>query len=85
MLRKFYEQVLDVELYCQMVDLIFRLSEDPQKKKLYERLEQKALFLRKPDQELEDVYGLRYPGEVLERLGEKMTVTERQIRALGLA
>lgn len=85
MLRKFYEQVLDVELYCQMVDLIFRLSEEPQKKKLYEMLEQKALFLRKPDQELEDVYGLRYPGEVLERLGEKMTVTERQIRALGLA
>ena len=27
MLGKFYEDVFDVELYCQMVDLIFRLSE----------------------------------------------------------
>lgn len=85
MLGKFYEQVFDVELYCQMVDLIFRLSEYPQKESFYNKLETSALFFRKPVQEMEEEYGLRYPGEVLERLDEKRTVTERQLRSLGLA
>lgn len=85
MLGKFYENVVDVELYCQMVDLIYRLSEHTNKEQLYIWMENSALFFRKPDQEMEDVYGLRYPGEVLERLDEKETVTERQLRALGLA
>lgn len=85
MLGKFYENVVDVELYCQMVDLIYRLSEHTNKEQLYRWMENSALFFRKPDQEMEDVYGLRYPGEVLERLDEKETVTERQLRALGLA
>ena len=35
--------------------------------------------------EMEEEYGFRYPGEVLERLDEKAEVTERQLRALGLA
>ena len=34
---------------------------------------------------MEEAYGLRYPGEVLERLDERETVAERQLRALGLA
>lgn len=85
MLGKFYENVVDVELYCQMVDLIYRLSEHTNKEQLYRWMENSALFFSKPDQEMEDAYGLRYPGEVLERLDEKETVTERQLRALGLA
>ena len=85
MLGKFYENVVDVELYCQMVDLIYRLSEHTNKEQLYRWMENSALFFRKPNQEMEDAYGLRYPGEVLERLDEKETVTERQLRALGLA
>lgn len=85
MLRKFYENVFDVELYCQMADLIYRLSEHQDKKNLYSGLENRALFLKKPEQEMEEAYGFRYPGEVLERLDEKAAVTERQLRALGLA
>lgn len=85
MLGKFYENVVDVELYCQMVDLIYRLSEHTNKEQLYRWMENSALFFCRPNQEMEDAYGLRYPGEVLERLDEKETVTERQLRALGLA
>lgn len=85
MLRKFYENVFDVELYCQMADLIYRLSEHQDKKNLYSELANRALFLKKPEQEMEEAYGFRYPGEVLERLDEKAAVTERQLRALGLA
>ena len=39
MLGKFYEDVFDVELFCQMVDLICRLSEHAQKERLYGELE----------------------------------------------
>ena len=85
MLRKFYETVFDVELYYQMADLICRLSEKNNKEQLYRRIQQAALFLEKPGQEMEEDYGFRYPGEVLERLDEKAEVTERQLRALGLA
>ena len=85
MLKKFYENVFDVELYCQMADLIYRLSEHQDKKYLYNELENRALFLKNPEQEMEEAYGIRYPGEVLERLDEKAAVTERQLRALGLA
>ena len=85
MLGKFYEDVFDVELYCQMVDLIFRLSEHAQKEYLYRELEDSLLFFKKPEQGMEEAYGLRYPGEVLERLDERETVAERQLRALGLA
>ena len=85
MLRKFYETVFDVELYCQMTDLIYRLSEKNNKEQLYKWIQQAALFLEKPEQEMEEDYGFRYPGEVLERLDEKAEVTERQLRALGLA
>lgn len=85
MLKKFYENVFDVELYCQMADLIYRLSEHKNKNYLYNELESAAIFLKKPEQEMEEAYGFRYPGEVLERLDEKADVTERQLRALGLA
>ena len=85
MLGKFYEDVFDVELYCQMVDLICRLSEHAQKERLYCELENSLLLFREPEQGMEEAYGLRYPGEVLERLDEKEEVTERQLRALGLA
>ena len=83
MLRKFYETVFDVELYCQMADLICRLSEKNNKEQLFWRIQQASLFLEKPGQEMEEDYGFRYPGEVLERLDEKAEVTERQLRALG--
>lgn len=85
MLGKFYEAVLDVELYRQMADLIYRLSEVKEKEQLYTGIKNGALFTIKPEMEMEDAFGFRYPGEVLERLDEKETVTKKQLRALGLA
>lgn len=85
MLGKFYESVLDVELYRQMADLIYRLSEVKEKEQLYTGIKNGALFTIKPEMEMEDAFGFRYPGEVLERLDEKETVTKKQLRALGLA
>ena len=85
MLGKFYEEVFDVELFCQMVDLICRLSEHAQKERLYSGLENSLLLFKEPGQGMEEAYGLRYPGEVLERLDERGTVTEKKLRALGLA
>ena len=83
MLKKFYENVFDVELYCQMADLIYRLSEHQDKKNLYSELVNRALFLKKPEQEMEEAYGFRYPGEVLERLDEKAAVTDRKSTRLN--
>ncbi len=73
MLGKFYGDVFDVELYCQMVDLIYRLSEHSGKEQLYRQMENSTLFLGKPNQEMEDAYGLRYPGEVLGTMSRKST------------
>jgi len=80
MLGKFYESVLDVELYRQMADLIYRLSEVKEKEQLYTGIKNGALFTIKPEMEMEDAFGFRYPGEVLERQDEKETVTKKQVR-----
>ena len=39
MLQKVFENILDVELYCQMVDLIIRLSSVQHKDPIYRRME----------------------------------------------
>lgn len=70
MLQKFFENIFDVELYCQMVDLILRLSENTNREQAYREFEDHALFFSCPEQGVEERYGLHYPGEVLERLEE---------------
>lgn len=85
MLQKVFENILDVELYCQMVDLIIRLSSVQHKDPIYRRMEYSALFFHRLDHSMEETYALHYPGEVLERLSEKTEVGEKQLRALGLA
>lgn len=85
MLQKFFEDIFDVELYCQMVDLIIRLSENTDKEQAYREIQNRALFFRHPEQGAEEIYGLHYPGEVLERLEEKTEIRAEQLRALGLA
>ena len=57
MLGKFYGDVFDVELYCQMVDLICRLSEHAQKERLYGELESSLLLFKTPEQGMEEAYG----------------------------
>lgn len=85
MLQKFFENIFDVELYCQMVDLILRLSENTNREQAYREFQDHALFFSCPEQGVEERYGLHYPGEVLERLEEKMEVKVEQLRSLGLA
>lgn len=85
MLQKFFENIFDVELYCQMVDLILRLSENTNREQAYREFQDHALFFSCPEQGVEERYSLHYPGEVLERLEEKMEVKVEQLRSLGLA
>lgn len=49
------------------------------------QLKENDMFLEKPKVDMENAYGLHYPGEVLERIGEHLTLTKRTYRALGLA
>lgn len=46
---------------------------------------QDSLLWAEPEKDMEDAYGLRYPGEVLERIGEKREITIIELRSLGLA
>lgn len=80
-----YEKQIDLELYRQMVDLIYRLSGKEDKMHTMRQIENDSLLWEHPEKAMEEVYGLHYPGEVLERLGEKTEMTIPKIRALGLA
>lgn len=80
-----YEDVFDLTLFRQMVSLVYRLSAVEDKKVYMNNLMDDTLFWEEPEQEMEEAYGLRYPGEVLERLGEKREITIKELRSIGLA
>ena len=80
-----YETKIDLELYRQMVDMIYRLSSKADKIDTKQQIETNSLFWEMPAEVMEKTYGLHYPGEVLERLGEKTELTTAKIRALSLA
>lgn len=80
-----YNDVFDIELYRQMVNMIYRLSTKDDKHFFMNEIQEYSLFWAEPEKDMEDTYGLRYPGEVLERLGEKREITIIQLRSLGLA
>lgn len=80
-----FDEWLDITLYLQMKDLIFRISKKEDKYKLKQENEQFELFEEKAVVSIETAYGLHYPGEVLERIGERREITPKQVRALGLA
>ena len=82
---KIYEEWLDITLYRQMTNLIYKLSSNEEKYKIYMQLKENDMFLEKPKVDMETANGLHYPGEVLERIGEDLTWTKRTYRALGLA
>ena len=81
---KIYEEWLDITLYRQMTNLIYKLSSNEEKYKIYMQLKENDMFLEKPKVDMETAYGLHYPGEVLERIGEHLTLTKQTYRALGL-
>lgn len=80
-----FKDIFDAELCGQMCDMIYRLSKREEKAQIWAEAEKYALFSECWEKTLEDSYGFRYPGEVLERLAEKTEVAGPQIRALGLA
>lgn len=76
---KAYEEIIDFPLFYQMKNLIIRMAEKPEKR-------DKSLFgYQKPDQTMEEQYGLKYPGEVLERYEERCGGDISKLRALALA
>mgnify|MGYP000205258944 CR=1 FL=1 len=82
---KIYEKWLDVTLYRQMTDLIYRLSNKKEKNEIYKAASRQDPLLKEPDTDMEKEYGLHYPGEVLERMEEHQKMTKQVYRALGLA
>ena len=80
-----FEEWMDVVFYQQMKELIFRVSNKSEKYTLRRENERYELFPGEPARTADQDYGLHYPGEVLERLGEHREITKKQIRALGLA
>ena len=81
---KIYEEWLDITLYRQMTNLIYKLSSNEEKYKIYMQLKENDMFLEKPKVDMETAYGLHYPGEVLERIGEHLTLTKQTYRASDL-
>lgn len=82
---KLFDEWIDVPLYGQMKDLIYQSCQKEDRYTLLQQINQSDLFTDTPKLGIDAEYHLFYPGEVLERLGERMAVTDRQVRALGLA
>lgn len=83
---KIYEEVFDFKLVRQMRRLIFEVCDRKDKTSLYnERKQYSLLWIEEETEGMEDAYGLRYPGEVLERYAEKIGDSAKVIRSLALA
>lgn len=80
-----FDEWIDTLLYRQMKDLIYVACSKENKYELNRENRKFELFEDATEKTIEEEYGLHYPGEVLERLGEHRVITEKQIRALGLA
>lgn len=81
MAYKAFEEILDLQLFYQVQDMLFRIVEIAPKD-----IRSKLLFgQKKPEKRIEDQYSLCYPGEVLERYMEKCGEGELVLRAVSLA
>lgn len=80
-----FDEWIDSTLYCQMKDMIYAACSRCDKYSLNLENRQYELFSDEIERTIEEEYGLHYPGEVLERLGERREVGLKQMRALGLA
>lgn len=75
-----YEDIINLQLLWQMKEMITGLIN---KQRCEERI---SLFgENKPQLTMEEMYGFRYPGEVLERYREKCGDTQKNLRALAIA
>lgn len=80
-----FDKWLDIRLYRQMKALVYLTCSKEDKYGLNRENKEYELFTGETEKTMEEEYGLHYPGEVLERIGEHREITVRQIRALGLA
>lgn len=82
---KIFEPLIDETLYVQMKELIYLSCTMEDKYRRKQTQEAFELFKKTANTSLKETYGLSYPGEVLERLGEHREITPKEIRTLGLA
>ena len=80
-----YKDWLDPVLYRQMVSMIYQLSSNADKEAFLKQERENSLFYGICEHSMEEEYNLHYPGEVLERMKERRTMTKPVYRALGLA
>ena len=80
-----YKDWLDPVLYRQMVSMIYQLSSNADKEAFLIQERENSLFYGICEHSMEEEYNLHYPGEVLERMKERRTMTKPVYRALGLA
>ena len=80
-----YKEWLDINLYRQMVSMIYQSSSREDKMNFMRKEKENDLFYGAYKQSLEEEYGLYYPDEVLERINAHRSMTKPVYRALGLA
>lgn len=80
-----YKDWLDPVLYRQMVSMIYQLSSNADKEAVLKQERENSLFYGICEHSMDEEYNLHYPGEVLERMKERRTMTKPVYRALGLA
>lgn len=84
-MERLYEDSLDLILCSEYAWMILNAVKPENRNVTYEELSLRYPFLLKNKQSPESIYGLLYPGEVLERYRDKTEDTLQKRRALLLA
>ena len=80
-----YKDWLDPVLYRQMVSMIYQLSSNADKEAFLKQERENSLFYGICERSMEEEYNLHYPGEVLERMKERRTMTKPGLPGSWLA
>ena len=81
-----YQNAIDLRLYHAFAELVSETSQDNKAKATYRQICAEQIWQPESDTSTYfEQYGLRYPGEVLERFEEKLGNNLRTLRALALA
>ena len=80
-----YEEKINLELYDAFVGLVVGCCKDTHMAAWFQNYRRQLIWQEINTSDYFDQYQLRYPGEVLERFGEKIGSDLRNLRALALA
>lgn len=81
-----YQNAIDLTLYHAFAELVVETSQDDKARTIYRQIRTEQIWQPESDTSTYfEQYGLRYPGEVLERFEEKLGSDLRTLRALALA